>query len=90
MGRLLPTYCVLHAGQPIIFYFSNTINDPIEFEEVEEPFESSEQGSTFGEEASTEENFKDISSAPGETETTEEYLDKRATTVGEGQYEHTS
>ena len=35
------------------FDFSNTINDPIKVEEVEDPSESSEQGSTFGEKAST-------------------------------------
>ena len=55
-----------------------------------DPYESSEQKSTFGEEASNEEDSRDISSAPSlETETVEDSLDERTTVVGEGQYEHT-
>ena len=70
------------------FYFSNTVNDPIEVEEVEDPSKSSELA--FGEEASSEENSKNISSAPGKIETTKDSLDENATVFGEDQYEHTS
>ena len=38
------------------FNFSNTIDDPIEIEEVEDLYEDSEQGSAYGEEASSENN----------------------------------
>ena len=34
---------------------------------MKDPFESSEQGSTFGEEASSKEDSRGLSSAPGET-----------------------
>ena len=57
---------------------------------MEDPSEDSEQGSAYGAQASSENHFKDISSAPDETETKKGSLDERATTVGEGQYEHTS
>ena len=70
------------------FYFSNTIDDPIEVEEVKD--QDSEQESTYGVEASSEDDSQDTSSAPDETETAEGSLDERATTVGEGQYEHIS
>ena len=50
------------------FDFSNTIDDPIEIEEVEDPSEDSEQGSAYEEEASSEDNSQDTRSAPGETE----------------------
>ena len=63
--------------------FSNTVDDLIKVEEMEDSSDSSEQGSC-------EEDSKDIRSAPGEIKTVEDYLDERATTVGEGQYEHTS
>ena len=72
------------------FNFSNTVDDPIKVEEVEDPFESGEHGSTFGEEASSEEDSKDISSALGKTKMAEDSLDEKATTVGEGKYVHTS
>ena len=72
------------------FDFSNTIDDPIEIEEVEDPFEDSEQGLACGEETSSEDNSHDTSSAPNETEMIEGSLDERAATIGEGQYEHTS
>ena len=38
------------------YYFSNTVDDPIEIEEVEDPSENSEQGSACGEEASSQDN----------------------------------
>ena len=38
------------------FDFSNTVNDPIEIEEVEDHSEDSEQGSTCGDETSSEDN----------------------------------
>ena len=72
------------------FDFSNIVDDPIEVEEVEDPSEDSDQGLAFGEEALSEDDSQDISSAPYETETTNNSLDERATTVGEGQFEHTS
>ena len=72
------------------FDFSNTVDDPIEVEEEEDPSGSSEQGSTFREESLSEDDFWDISSAPDVIETTEDSLDERATAIGEGQYEHTS
>ena len=54
---------------------------------MEDPFESSEQESAL-----TEEDSKDISSAPGSKTKMENYsMDERAThAVGEGQYEPTS
>ena len=55
------------------------------------PSKGSEQESVFGEEASSEEDSRDNSSVPSsKTETAEDYLDERTTTVGEGEYEHTS
>ena len=52
------------------FEFSNTVDDPIEVEEMENPSESSEQASNFEEEVSSEEDLRDIGSVPGlETET---------------------
>ena len=57
---------------------------------MEDTFKNSEHGSTFGEEASTEDDSRDTSSAPDETEMVEDSLDERATAVGEGHYEHTS
>ena len=72
------------------FDFSNTADDPIEVEEVEDPSEDSEQGSAFGEETLSEDDSWDTSSAPDEIETAEESLDERATAIREGQYEHTS
>ena len=67
------------------FDFSNTIDDSIEVEEVEDPSESSEQESTIGEKASSEEDSKDISNAPSsETKMEEDSLDERATTIREG------
>ena len=38
------------------FDLSNTVDDPIEIEEVEDPSEDNEQGSTYGEEALSEDN----------------------------------
>ena len=64
--------------------FSNIVDDPIEVEEVEDPSEDSEQGSTFGEEASSKDDSQDITSTPDETEMTEDTLDERATAIGEG------
>ena len=66
------------------FDFSNTVDDPIEIEEVKYPFEDSEEGSACGEEASSEDNSQDTSSALDKTETVEGSLDERATTVREG------
>ena len=43
------------------FDLSNTVDDPIEVEEMEDPFEYSEQESAFREKASSEEDSKDIS-----------------------------
>ena len=57
---------------------------------MEDPSEDSEQGSAYGVQASSENDFKDISIAPDETEMAKGSLDERATIVGEGQYEHTS
>ena len=57
---------------------------------MEDPYEDSEKGMTCGEETSSKDNFKDTSSAPNETKTTEGSLDERATTFGEGLYECTS
>ena len=58
---------------------------------MEDPFESSEQESTFGEKASGEEDSRDISSTLSlDIETIKDFLDESSTTVGEGQYEHTS
>ena len=57
---------------------------------MREPFKSSEQESTFGEEASSEEDSRDISSAPGlETKIVKDSLDERITAIGEGQYKNT-
>ena len=72
------------------FEFSNTVDDPIEIKEVEDPSEDSKQGSACGEETSSEDDSQDTSSAPDETKTAEGSLDEMATIVGEGQYEHTS
>ena len=47
-----------------LFDFSNIVDDPIKVEEMEDHSESSERNSAFGEEASSEEDSKDISSAP--------------------------
>ena len=47
------------------FDLSNTVGDPIEVEKMEDPFESGEQESAFGEEASSEEDSKDLNSALG-------------------------
>ena len=67
------------------FDSSNTFNDPIEVEEVEDPSHSNLQESAFGEKALSEEDSKDSSSAPGlETKTIEDSLDDRAIAVGEG------
>ena len=66
------------------FDFSNTVDDPIKIEEVEDPYEESEQGSACGEETSSEDSSHDTSSAPNETETAKGSLDERATTVGKG------
>ena len=52
------------------FDFSNTVDDPIEVEEVEDPSEDSEQGLAFGEEASSEDDSRDTSSAPNEIDVT--------------------
>ena len=72
------------------FDFSSIVDDPIEIEEVEDPYEDNEQGWTCGEETLSKDNSKDTSSAPNETETTEGSLDERATTFREGLYECTS
>ena len=72
------------------FDFSNIVDDPIEIEKVGDPSEDSEKGSACGEKASSEDNSQDTSNAPDETKTTEGSLHERATTIGEGQYEHTS
>ena len=57
---------------------------------MEDPSKSSEQDA-FGEEASSKEGSKDISSAlDSKTETVEDSLDERATVVEESQYEPTS
>ena len=67
------------------FDFSNTVHDPIKVEEVEDPFESNEKGLNFREEASNEEDSRDISSAPGlKTEKVEDSLDEGAPAFGEG------
>ena len=66
------------------FDFSNTVDDPIEIEQVEDPSEDSVQGSAYGVEASSEDDSQDISSVPDEIETTEDSLDERATIVEEG------
>ena len=66
------------------FDFSNYVDDLIEVEEMDDPSETSDQGSTFGEEASSEDDSWDISSAPDETETVEDSLDERVTTIREG------
>ena len=72
------------------FDFSKTIDDPIEVEEVKDPFEDSEQGSTYGVETLSEDDSQDTSSAPDEKKMVEGSLNERATTIGEGQYEHIS
>ena len=72
------------------FNFSNTVDDPIKIEEVEDPSEDSKQGSVYGEEASSKDNSQDTSIAPGETEMVEGSLDERTTTIRECQYKHTS
>ena len=46
------------------FDFSNTVDDPIKVEEVEDPSEDSEQGPAYRAEASSEDDSQDISSAP--------------------------
>ena len=51
---------------------------------MKDPFEDSEQGSAFGEEASSEDDSRDTSSSPDEIETTEDILDQRLIAVGEG------
>ena len=66
------------------FDFSNTVDDPIEIEEVEDPSEESEKGLACGEETSSEYSSQDTSNALNETETIEGSLDERVTTVGEG------
>ena len=72
------------------FEFSNTVDDPIKVEEMEDPSKSSEQDA-FGEEASSKEGSKYISSAlDSKTETVEDSLDERATVIEESQYEPTS
>ena len=55
------------------FDFSNIVDDPIEIEEVKDPFEDSTQGLACGEENSSEDNSQDTRSAPGEIETIEGY-----------------
>ena len=72
------------------FDLFNTIDDPIKIEEMEDPYESRENELAFGEEASSEEDFRDISNAAGETEMAEDSLDESATAVGEDRYKHTS
>ena len=57
---------------------------------MEDPYESSEQGLAFGEEALSEDDSCDTSNAPNEIETTKDSLDERATSIREGHYEHTS
>ena len=87
------TYSSHHADQPISLISPipfNTVDDLIEVEEVEDPSEDSEQGSAFGEEASSEDDSMGTSSAPNETEMTKDSLDERVTAIREGQYEHTS
>ena len=64
------------------FDFSDTVDDPIEVEEVEDPSGDSEQGSIYGEGALGEDDSQDISSTHDKTETTDGSLDERATTVG--------
>ena len=71
------------------FDFSNTVDDPIEIEEVEDPSKECEKGLACGEETSSEDSSQDTSNALNETETIEGSLDERVTTVGEGQHEHT-
>ena len=72
------------------FDFSNTVDDPIEIQEVEDPSKDGKQGSTCGEETSSEDNFQDTINAPDEIEMIKGSLDERVATVGEDQYEHTS
>ena len=72
------------------FVFSNTVDDPIKVEEMEDPSKDSEQRSAYGEEALNKDDYQDISSAPDEIKTTEGSLDEKATTTEEGQYEDTS
>ena len=57
---------------------------------TKDPSEDSEQGLAYGEEASSKDDSQDTSSAPDETEITKGSLEERASTIGEGQYEHTS
>ena len=58
---------------------------------MENPSESSKQELNIREEASSEEDSTNISSALGsETKIVEDSLDERAIVVGEGQYEHIS
>ena len=77
--------------------FSNTTNDPIEVEKMGNLSKSNEQGSTFEEEASSEEDtgrnkgsndFKDISTALV-SKAVGDSLDEKITTIREGHYEHT-
>ena len=49
------------------FDLSNTVDDPIENEKVEDPSKGGNQGSTYGEETSSEDNSQDTSSALDET-----------------------
>ena len=51
---------------------------------MEDPSKDSEQGSTYGAEASSEDDSQDTSYAPNETKTAEGSLDERPTTVGKG------
>ena len=58
---------------------------------MEDPSKSSEQEPAFREESLSEEDSRDIRSAPSsKTEMTEDSLDERTTAVREGQYEHTT
>ena len=60
------------------FDFSNTIDDPIKVEEVEDPSKDNEQGLAYEVEDSSEDDSQNISSAFNETEMTEGSLDERA------------
>ena len=57
---------------------------------MKDPFEDSEKGSAFREEASSEDDSRDTSSSPDEIEMAEDILDERVIAIEEGQYEHTS
>ena len=75
--------------------FSNTANNPIEVEEMGNPSERSEQGSTFKEEASSEENtgrnrnskYSKDTSTTLDLEMVEDSLDENITTIGKGHHE---